>query len=99
MSTDNEKLFSMVGRMHVILRREQGRIIDVEWVSTNSEYALEVQRIARASDNQELKELSEQIGILHPLLKESAKQPAAKKETGTKPADAGGTAKYTFSIR
>ena len=98
MSTDNEKLFSMVGRMHVILRREEGRIIDVEWVRANSEYALEVQRLARASSNQELQELSDQIQILHPLLKDSAKPAAAPKEASSKP-DPGSAAKYTFSIR
>lgn len=100
MSTDNEKLFSMVGRVHVILRREQARIIDVEWVMANSEYALEVQRLAHSSGNQELAELSGQIGTLHPLLKDDAKPVAASnKAHGSKPPEADVAAKYTFSIR
>ena len=95
MSTDNEKLFSTFGRIHVILRREQGRIIDVEWAAANGEYALEIQKLASASANQELGELSEQIGLLHPLLKDSAKPAAATKHTP----GGGEAAKYTFSIR
>ena len=96
MSTDNEKLFSTFGRIHVILRREQGRIIDVEWAAANSEYALEIQKLARDSSNQELEELSEQIGLLHPLLKDDAK---LAKTQSSKPPEAGAAAKYTFSIR
>jgi hypothetical protein len=96
MSTDNEKLFSTFGRIHVILRREHGRIIDVEWAAANSEYALEIQKLARTSSNQELEELSEQIGLLHPLLKDGVKPVKAQ---GSKLPEAGETAKYTFSIR
>jgi|GEM_PF-883123 len=100
MSSDNEKLFSTFGRIHVILRREQGRIIDVEWAAANSEYALEIQKLASASANQELEELSEQIGLLHPLLKDSAKPAATSKNVlGSKSRETGEAAKYTFSIR
>lgn len=94
--TDNEKLFAITGRLHVILRREQNRIIDVEWISVNADYAREVLRLARAAESQELYELSEQVEELHPLLKGDAK-PAAKAPS-SKPAETGET-KYTFSIR
>ena len=49
MAGEMEQLFSVVGRVYVILRRETNRMIDVEWAIANAEYAREVIRLARTT--------------------------------------------------
>lgn len=44
---DSEKL-AIAAHLHVTMRRKIGRVIDVEWVVRNEEYAREVIRIAMA---------------------------------------------------
>ena len=98
--TDNEKLFAIAGRLHVILRREQARIIDVEWIRVNEDYAREVLRLARAGGSQELHDLSQQVEALHPLLKSSLQATAKAKPSEMSNDDHAGEAnKYTFTIR
>ena len=50
---DSEK-FAIAARLHVVLRRKRGRVIDVEWMVRNREYAAEVLRLARAQDDAEV---------------------------------------------
>jgi|GEM_PF-1766655 len=71
MAGEMEQLFSVVGRVYVILRRETNRMIDVEWTITNAEYAREVIRLARATRVDELIELANRIEDTHPLLPRS----------------------------
>lgn len=68
MSGETEVLFSLAGRIHVLLRRESNRIIDVEWMFSDALYAKEVVRLARTATSQELQELAERVEEVHPLL-------------------------------
>jgi hypothetical protein len=68
MAGEMEQLFSVVGRVYVMLRRETNRMIDVEWAITNADYAREVIRLARETEVEELMELANRIEDTHPLL-------------------------------
>lgn len=68
MAGEMEQLFSVVGRVYVMLRRETNRMIDVEWTISNAEYAREVIRLARTTGVDELIELANRIEDTHPLL-------------------------------
>ena len=69
MHGDQEILFSLAGRLHVSLRREINRIIDVEWFCSNAAYAGEVIKLARNTQSAELKKLADRVEEVHPLLK------------------------------
>ena len=91
MSGEMERLFSAAGRAYVLLRRETNRMIDVEWVSVDADYAIEVIHLARATGQPELMELAERIEEVHPLLQQKAHQ-VASKPTRT-------DSKYMMSLR
>ena len=63
-----EIIFSLAGRMHVLLRREINRIVDVEWFCANAAYAREVIKLARNVQSEELDKLADRIEEVHPLL-------------------------------
>jgi hypothetical protein len=67
MSGEMEVLFSVVGRIHVLLRREINRIIDVEWICADPVYAREVIKLARTVDSDELHKLADRVEEVHPL--------------------------------
>ena len=48
----SEKL-AIAAHLHVLLRRKVGRVTDTEWMATNTDYAAEIIRIARASAAQD----------------------------------------------
>ena len=66
MSGEMEVLFSVAGRIHVLLRRELNRIIDVEWMCADPVYAREVIKLARAADFDELHKLADRVEEVHP---------------------------------
>jgi hypothetical protein len=66
MSGEMEVLFSLAGRMHVLLRREINRIIDVEWMCADAAYAKEVVKLARSVDSDELHKLADRVEQVHP---------------------------------
>ena len=68
MAGEMEVLFSLAGRIHVLLRREINRIVDVEWVCADAAYAREVIKLARSVDMDELHRLAERVEEVHPLL-------------------------------
>jgi hypothetical protein len=68
MAGEMEVLFSVAGRMHVLLRRETNRIIDVEWMCADPAYAKEVIKLARTGDSDELHKLAERVEEVHPRL-------------------------------
>lgn len=68
MPGEMEILFSLAGRMHVLLRRETNRIIDVEWMCADPAYTREVIKLARAAESEELHKLAERVEEVHPLL-------------------------------
>lgn len=68
-----EILFSLAGRIHVLLRRETNRIIDVEWMCVDVGYASEVLRLASATDSEELHKLVERVEQVYPLFPKPVK--------------------------
>lgn len=73
MAGDKEILFSLAGRIHVLLRRENNRIIDVEWMCADISYAKEVLRLATAADSGELHKLAERVEQVYPLFPKAEK--------------------------
>jgi hypothetical protein len=67
MHGDMEILFSLAGRLHVLLRREMNRIIDVEWMCADPVYAREVIKLARTVETDELLKLADRVEEVHPL--------------------------------
>ncbi len=61
-----EVLFSVAGRMHVLLRREINRIVDVEWMCADAAYAKEVVKLARSVESEELHKLADRVEEVHP---------------------------------
>ncbi len=85
MHGDREVMFSLAGRIHVLLRREINRIVDVEWFCSNALYAGEVIKLARGAKSEELNKLSDRVEEVHPLLQRVEKKvEAAPMETETK---------------
>lgn len=76
MSGEMEILFSLTGRMHVLLRRETNRIIDVEWMCADAAYAREVLRLVSLTQSDELHKLAERIHEVHPELIKEEYHPA-----------------------
>ncbi len=68
MAGEMEKLFALAGRIHVLLRREHNRIIDVEWMCADASYTKEVIKLARSAGSEELLALAERVEAVHPLL-------------------------------
>ncbi|MBI4809838.1 MAG: hypothetical protein HY799_12920 [Nitrosomonadales bacterium] len=66
MSGETEILFSLAGRLHVLMRREINRIIDVEWICADAAYAKEVIKLARTVDSDELHKLADRVEQVHP---------------------------------
>lgn len=56
METDSV-IYSLLGRIHVIMRRVLNRITDVEYMRVNKEYAREIVRIGEGTEHAELVEL------------------------------------------
>jgi len=46
--------FGLMGRMHVLLRREIGRVTDIKYMSSNPEYCLHVLELANSTANADL---------------------------------------------
>ncbi|MEY4910383.1 MAG: hypothetical protein RL761_46 [Pseudomonadota bacterium] len=44
---DSEKL-GIAAHLHLLLRRKTGRVTDIEWMASNTEYAAEIVRFAHA---------------------------------------------------
>ena len=45
----NSEKLAIAAHLHVLLRRKTGRVTDTEWMASNTEYAAEIVRFARAS--------------------------------------------------
>jgi hypothetical protein len=68
MSENMEILFSLAGRVHVLMRREINRIVDIEWLCADAAYAKEVIKLARTVQSDELHKLADRIEEVHPKL-------------------------------
>lgn len=54
-------IYGLLGRIHLLMRRVSNRITDVEYMRVNKDYAREVVRLAMATGNPELAELSARL--------------------------------------
>lgn len=95
MAGEMEVIFSLSARIHVLLRRETKRIVDVEWMAINADYVREILKISRATNNPELHELAQRIEALHPILPRMRPAPATREAATQKEPEA----KYLFSLR
>ena len=53
--------FGLMGRMHVLLRREIGRVTDIKYMSTNPEYCLHVLELANSTSNTDLQAMAHKL--------------------------------------
>lgn len=81
MPNTTEVLFSLAGRIHVLLRRETNRIIDVEWMCTDGVYAREIVGLVSKTDSDELHKLAERIKEVHPHFARQIQPEAAEPES------------------
>lgn len=73
---DSEK-FAIAAHLHVVLRRTNGRVTDVEWMIKSPDYAREVIRVARTETHADLLKLADKL--------EAALQPPASASRVSKP--------------
>jgi hypothetical protein len=57
---ESEK-FAIAAHLHVVLRRANGRVTDVEWMVKSPEYAREVIRVARTESHPDLNKLADKL--------------------------------------
>ncbi len=53
--------FGLMGRMHVLLRREIGRVTDIKYMSTNAEYCWHVLELAHSVANPDLQAMCQKL--------------------------------------
>ncbi len=53
--------FGLMGRLHVLLRREIGRVTDIKYMSTNPEYCLHVLELANSTSSTDLHNMSHKL--------------------------------------
>jgi len=53
--------FGLMGRLHVLLRREIGRVTDIRYMSTNPEYCLHVLELASSIANADLQAMCHKL--------------------------------------
>lgn len=56
---------SLLGRLHVMLRRESGRITDIEYMRIDAQYCRHVLELAWKSDNPDMRQISEKLAHLY----------------------------------
>jgi hypothetical protein len=57
---ESEK-FAIAAHLHVVLRRINGRVTDVEWMIKSPEYAREIIRVARTETHPDLHKLADKL--------------------------------------
>jgi hypothetical protein len=58
MSASASEVFAVLGRIHVLLRRDLNRITDIEWAAVNKAYALEVVKLCAKGAHPDLNMLA-----------------------------------------
>ena len=101
---ESEK-FALAARLHVMLRRKANRLIDVEWMVKNREYAEAILTFARAQQDAELTSAADKFEVM--LAPPAPRKPAPL--LAPPPAPVNGTAhhskkdddtdRYVFTLR
>lgn len=99
----NSEKLAIAAHLHVLLRRKTGRVTDTEWMASNTEYAAEIVRFARASAEEDghldLAEWAAKLELA--MVPAQAQRPARDRLFGviggnTKPAPLPGTSDSLF---
>ncbi len=85
---ESEK-FAIAAHLHVLLRRTNGRVTDVEWMIKSPEYAREVIRVARTETHADLHKLADKLEAAVGAVSPVASRPVAAASSG-RPAQASG---------
>ena len=95
---DSEK-FAIAAHLHVVLRRVNGRVTDVEWMIHSSEYAREVIRVARTEDHPELLRLADKLeaALLPPAPMPKPERRAPPPEPSSREASDFGASRFASS--
>lgn len=56
-----QRAFALMTRLHVILRREKGRVTDIEYMRKHAAYCRHVLGLIDATDSQEVRELGARL--------------------------------------
>ena len=72
MSASSSEVFAVLGRIHVLLRRDLNRITDIEWAGANKAYALEVVRLCGTGSHPDLAALAVRLSDLLELAPKAA---------------------------
>ncbi|WP_398306718.1 hypothetical protein [Zoogloea sp.] len=75
-------IYGLLGRIHLLMRRVSNRITDVEYMRVNKDYAREVVRLAMATGNPELAELSARLRLAMELDAPAPKAALATEHSG-----------------
>lgn len=75
-------IYGLLGRIHLLMRRVSNRITDVEYMRVNKDYAREVVRLAMATGNPELAELSARLRLAMELDAPTATAALAEDRSG-----------------
>ena len=75
-------IYGLLGRIHLLMRRVSNRITDVEYMRVNKDYAREVVRLALATGNPELAELSARLRLAMELDAPTATAALAEDRSG-----------------
>jgi hypothetical protein len=86
MSASSTEVFAVLGRIHVLLRRDLNRITDIEWASVNRPYAMEVIRLCTSASHPDLKVLAARLSE---LLELAPPRPAAASRATAAPSPMG----------
>ncbi|WP_374315794.1 hypothetical protein [Aquabacterium sp.] len=101
---ESEK-FALAARLHVMLRRKANRLIDVEWMVKNREYAEAILRFARDQQDAELASAADKFEVMlapaaprkaAPLLAPRPPEPTPHLEGGKKDDP---DERYVFTLR
>ena len=82
---ESEK-FAIAAHLHVLLRRVNGRVTDVEWMLRSPEYAREVIRVARGEQHADLLKLADKLEAAVLAGERQAVRPAASAAPARVPA-------------
>jgi hypothetical protein len=99
----DSEIFAVLGRIHVILRREGSRITDIEWARSNRDYAREIVRLCRHSKHPDLAGLAARLaGLLHlePAVNDAGRLAATDEPAENPDAESTGTEpRYLSGLR
>ena len=57
--------FNLMGRLHVILRREIGRVTDIKYMASSPEYCAHVLGLASRVSNPQLQDITDKLGDIY----------------------------------